>query len=92
MKGVQWIQVQKSGESKQNNRSKGKGAVIGNEAPPIEKFQGEGSLAPQRVETSCNPFEILSTPEEPPNSVVEEVGQQPTYLAEDKFPEETNPL
>lgn len=72
-KGEQWTQVQKSAPAKQNSKTKGKGVPTGSGAPPM--VQGEGSSAPPRAETSSNPFEILSTSEEPLAPIVEEAEQ-----------------
>jgi len=93
LKGEQWTQVQKPAPTKQNNRSKGKAAPSGSGTPPSIQLQGEGSSAPPRAETTNNPFEILSTPEEPPPApTTEEAEQQPISIAKDKSLEETTPL
>jgi hypothetical protein len=92
-KGDQWTQVQKAAPAKQNNRSKRKDAPSRNGTPPLVQLQGEGSSAPPRAETTNNPFEILSTPEEPSLApAAEEAGQQPTPIVKDKSPEESSPL
>jgi hypothetical protein len=92
-KGEQWIQVHKSDPSKHNNRSKGKEAPSGSGTHPSVQLQGEGSSTPPRAETTNNPFEILSTPKEPPLApAVEEAKQQPISIVKDKSLEETTPL
>jgi hypothetical protein len=89
-KGEQWTQIQKAAPAKQNTRTRGKGALPGSGAIPLAQIQGEGSSAPPRADPDNNPFEILSTPEEPsPVLAAEEPEQQPNSTIEDKNMDET---
>jgi hypothetical protein len=72
-KGDQLTLVQKIASPKHNSRSKGKGVPMGSGAPTSGKVLGEGSSTPPISEASKNPFEILSTPSEIFDPMIEEL-------------------
>jgi hypothetical protein len=74
-KGEQWTKVQKQAPTKQHSKPRSKGTPAGSTAPSSEQPQVDGTTAPHRTDSSLNPFDPLSSQEDPP-VITQEVDQQ----------------